>query len=108
LIYVGTASPAVLQHIDVKGKIAVQLIVPQGHMVFERGPVVSRDQDLIKRGAVAVFNIVRCPATSWRATSTTAAACASTSEAATASSWRACSIASRRPAWTASSARRSR
>ena len=61
LIYVGTASPAVLQHIDVKGKIAVQLIVPQGHMVFERGPAVSRDQDLIKRGAVAVFNIVRLP-----------------------------------------------
>ena len=28
-----------MQHIDVKGKIAVQLIVPQGHMVFERGAV---------------------------------------------------------------------
>ena len=33
------ASPAVLEHIDVKGKIAVQLIVPQGHMLFERGAV---------------------------------------------------------------------
>lgn len=61
LIYVGAASPAVLEHIDVKGKIAVQLVIPQGHMVFERGPVVSRAQDLMKRGAVAVFNIMRQP-----------------------------------------------
>jgi hypothetical protein len=61
LIYVGTASPAVLEHFDVKGKIAVQLVIPQGHMVFERGPAVSRAQDLIKRGAVAVFNLVRLP-----------------------------------------------
>ena len=61
LVYVGTANPSVLDHIDVKGKIAVQLSVPQGHMVFERGPVVSRAQDLMKRGAVAVFNIVRLP-----------------------------------------------
>lgn len=61
LVYVGTASVAVLEHIDVKGKIAVQLVIPQGHMVFERGPVVSRAQDLMKRGAVAVFNIMRQP-----------------------------------------------
>ena len=61
LVYVGTASPAVLQHIDVKGKIAVQLIVPQGHMLFERGAVDSRAEELIKRGAVGVFNLVRLP-----------------------------------------------
>ncbi|MFM8532576.1 MAG: M28 family peptidase [Acidimicrobiia bacterium] len=61
LVYVGTASPAVLQHIDVKGKIAVQLIVPQGHMLFERGAVDSRSEELIKRGAVGVFNLVRLP-----------------------------------------------
>lgn len=61
LIYVGTASPAVLQHIDVKGKIAVQLIVPQGHMLFERGAVDSRAEELIKRGAIGVFNLVRLP-----------------------------------------------
>ena len=61
LIYVGSASPAVLQHIDVKGKIAVQLIVPQGHMLFERGAVDSRAEDLVKRGAVGVFNLVRLP-----------------------------------------------
>ena len=61
LVYVGAASPAVLQHIDVKGKIAVQLIVPQGHMLFERGAVDSRSDDLIKRGAAGVFNLVRLP-----------------------------------------------
>ena len=61
LVYVGTATPAVLQNIDVKGKIAVQLTVPQGHMLFERGAVTSRAQMLMKRGAVAVFNLVRLP-----------------------------------------------
>lgn len=61
LVYVGAASPAVLQHIDVKGKIAVQLIVPQGHMLFERGAVDSRSEELVKRGAVGVFNLVRLP-----------------------------------------------
>ncbi len=61
LVYVGTASPAILQHIDVKGKIAVQLVVPQGHMVFERGPVGSRADELVERGAVGVLNLVRLP-----------------------------------------------
>jgi hypothetical protein len=61
LVYVGTAGPSVIQHIDVKGKIAVQLTVPQGHMVFERGTIASRSQELIKRGAVGVFNLVRLP-----------------------------------------------
>lgn len=61
LVYVGTASPSVLRHIDVKGKIAVQLIVPQGHMLFERGAVDSRSEDLMKRGAAGVFNLVRLP-----------------------------------------------
>ena len=61
LVYVGTASPAVLQHIDVRGKIAVQLIVPQGHMLFERGTVDSRSEELMKRGAAGVFNLVRLP-----------------------------------------------
>jgi hypothetical protein len=61
LVYVGTASPAVLRNIDVKGKVAVQLIVPQGHMLFERGAVASRSAELVKRGAVGVFNLVRLP-----------------------------------------------
>ncbi len=61
LVYVGTASPAVLRHIDVKGKIAVQRIVPQGHMLFERGAVDARSEALVKGGAVGVFNLVRLP-----------------------------------------------
>lgn len=61
LVYVGTASPAVLQHIDVRGKIAVQLIVPQGHMLFERSAVDARAGDLMARGAAGVFNLVRLP-----------------------------------------------
>jgi len=51
----------VLDHIDVKGKIAVQLNVPQGHMVFERGPVGSQAQELMKRGAVGVLNLLKLP-----------------------------------------------
>jgi hypothetical protein len=61
LVYVGSASPAVARHIDVRGKIAVQLVVPQGHMLFERGAVDARSEDLVKRGAVGVFNLVRLP-----------------------------------------------
>ena len=61
LVYVGTASPAVLEHIDVKGKVAVQLVIPQGHMLFERGAVASRSAELVKRGAAGVINLVRLP-----------------------------------------------
>lgn len=61
LVFVGSASPALLQHIDVGGKIAVQLVVPQAHMVFERDPVVPRAQALFKRGAVGVINLMRQP-----------------------------------------------
>ncbi len=61
LVYVGNGSPALLDRVDVKGKIAVQLVVPQAHMVFERDTVVPQAQALIKRGAVAVFNIMRQP-----------------------------------------------
>ncbi len=61
LVYVGTASPSVAQHLDVKGKIAVQLVVPQGHMVFERGAVDARAEALVARGAAGVFNLVRLP-----------------------------------------------
>jgi hypothetical protein len=61
LVFVGSANGSLLQHIDVKGKIAVQLVIPQAHMVFERDPVVPRAQELFKRGAVAVLNILRQP-----------------------------------------------
>ena len=61
LVYVGNGSPAVVEHVDVHGKIAVQLVVPQAHMVFERDTVVPQAQALFKRGAVAVFNLMRQP-----------------------------------------------
>jgi len=61
LVYVGTAGPSVLDHIDVRGKIAVQLSIPQGHMVFERGPITSQAQDLFKRGAIGVLNLLQLP-----------------------------------------------
>jgi hypothetical protein len=61
LVFVGSANPSILEHIDVKGKIAVQLTIPQGHMVLERGPVGSRADDLVARGAAGVFNLVRLP-----------------------------------------------
>jgi hypothetical protein len=58
LVFVGTARAAELQHIDVKGKIAIQHITPKGHLFLERGPARAKAQELIKRGAVAVFNVV--------------------------------------------------
>lgn len=61
LVYVGTGSPAELVHIDVRGKIAVQQVTPQAHMVFEREPTVPRAQNLFARGAIAVINIVDQP-----------------------------------------------
>jgi hypothetical protein len=61
LVYVGSANASIVQHIDVKGKIAVQLTIPQGHMLFERGPVGSRADELVAKGAAGVFNLVRLP-----------------------------------------------
>ena len=61
LVYVGTASPAELAHIDVQGKVAVQKAIPQGHTVFVRSPVGPRAQDLLDRGAVAVLTIIDLP-----------------------------------------------
>ena len=61
LVYVGTASPAELANIDVRGSVAVQKAIPQGHTVFIRSPVGPRAQDLLERGAVAVLTIVDLP-----------------------------------------------
>jgi hypothetical protein len=58
LVFVGTARPAELEYIDVRGKVAVQHITPKGHLFLERGPARAKAQELIRRGAVAVFNIV--------------------------------------------------
>lgn len=61
LVFVGSANPSVVEHIDVSGRIAVQLTIPQGHMLFERSNVTARAQALMRRGAVAVLNLVRLP-----------------------------------------------
>lgn len=61
LVFAGSANLAILPHLDVKGKIAVQLVVPQAHMVFDRGAVSPRSQELMKRGAVAVLTLLRHP-----------------------------------------------
>jgi hypothetical protein len=61
VVFVGTASPAELVHIDVRGKVAVQHVRPQAHTVFERTPTVSRAQDLMSRGAVAVLTVIDQP-----------------------------------------------
>ena len=61
LVSVGNGSSVLLERLEVKGKIAVQSVVPQAHMVFERDRVVPRAQALMKRGAVAVVNLMRQP-----------------------------------------------
>ena len=61
LVLVGSANPAFAPLIDVKGKIAVQVVIPQAHMVFDRAAVSPRSQDLMKRGAVAVLTVLRHP-----------------------------------------------
>jgi hypothetical protein len=61
VVDVGTASPAILEHIDVKGKIAVHRIVPQTYTLFEREEVTLRAAELTRRGAVGVFNLLQMP-----------------------------------------------
>ena len=58
LVFVGTARPAELAFIDVRGKVAVQHITPKGHLFLERGPARAKAQALMRRGAVAVINLV--------------------------------------------------
>lgn len=61
MVLVGSSNPAFAPLIDVKGKIAVLVVVPQAHMVFDRATVSPRTQDLMKRGAVAVLTVLRHP-----------------------------------------------
>ena len=61
LVYVGTATPAELARVDVRGKVAVQKAIPQAHTVFIRDPVGPRAQDLLARGAVAVLTVIDLP-----------------------------------------------
>lgn len=61
IIYVGRATAAEIMHMDVAGKIAIQHVTPQAHLVFERTPSVPRAQELMARGAVAVVTMVDQP-----------------------------------------------
>lgn len=61
LVHVGTASAAELVHAEVRGKVAVQKVTPQGHTVFVRSPVGPRSGDLLDRGAVAVLRLIDLP-----------------------------------------------
>jgi hypothetical protein len=61
LVFVGSGNPSVVEHLDVRDKIAVMLVIPQGHTVFERANVTARARVLRDRGAIGVFNLVRQP-----------------------------------------------
>ena len=61
VVYVGTGSPAELLNIDVAGKIAIQRITPQAHLVFERARFTPQARDIMARGALAVINLVDQP-----------------------------------------------
>lgn len=61
VVYVGKASSAELMHIDVTGKIAIQHVTPQAHLVFERASAVPSAQALFARGALAVITLVDQP-----------------------------------------------
>jgi hypothetical protein len=61
LVYVGTATPAELARVDVRGKVAVQKAIPQGHTVFVRSPIGPRAQNLLNLGALAVLTVIDLP-----------------------------------------------
>ncbi|MDP1554135.1 MAG: M28 family peptidase, partial [Hyphomonas sp.] len=61
VVYVGSGGAAIAMLADVVGKIAIQHITPQAHLVFERDPAVPRARELFRRGAVAVVNIIDQP-----------------------------------------------
>ena len=58
LVDVGATRDAALPDVDVKGKIAVQRLHPQGGAYSERGRTTERARALAARGAVAVLNII--------------------------------------------------
>jgi hypothetical protein len=61
LVHVGLRTAAELARIDVRGKVAVQHVTPQGHLVFERTPTVGRARALFERGALGVINVIDLP-----------------------------------------------
>lgn len=61
VIAVNNASLGELAGLSVRGKIVVQKVTPQAHMVFERRPVLEKTRLLFEQGALAVINIVDLP-----------------------------------------------
>lgn len=61
IIYVGNASAAELAHMDVAGKIAIQHVTPQAHLVFERASAVPAARRLFEAGALAVVSLIDQP-----------------------------------------------
>jgi hypothetical protein len=58
LVFAGATADAALPDIDVKGKVAVQTLHPQGGAYSERTRTTERARELAKRGAVAVLNVI--------------------------------------------------
>ena len=58
LVFVGATTDTALPDIDVKGKVAVQTLHPQGGAFSERTKATDRARELAKRGAVAVLNVI--------------------------------------------------
>lgn len=58
LVFVGATADAALPDVDVKGKVAVQTLHPQGGAYSERSRTTERARELAKRGALAVLNVV--------------------------------------------------
>ncbi|HYM33902.1 MAG TPA: M28 family peptidase [Steroidobacteraceae bacterium] len=58
LVDAGATTDAKLPDVNVRGKVAVQRLHPQAGAFSERTKTVERAQELSKRGAVAVLNVV--------------------------------------------------
>jgi hypothetical protein len=59
LVYVGATTDEKLPDIDVRGKVAVQHLRPLAGAFSERTHTVERAQELTKRGAVAILNVIQ-------------------------------------------------
>jgi hypothetical protein len=59
LVFIGRGSPAELANVDLKGKIAVVNVVPDGSLFASREKGVAREA--VTRGAVGVINAVESP-----------------------------------------------
>jgi hypothetical protein len=59
LVFIGRGSPAELANVDLKGKIAVVNVVPDGSLFASREKGVAREA--VARGAVGVINAVESP-----------------------------------------------